>query len=110
QGGSLHAMLSSVEGQLPAGLVKNLRFVITIRNRVLHGKQDEVDISEEQFVASCQRALDALSQFTTRPAPQRAAHPLSGPLARVATMAIASLLSVVIYVLVSSYFPLDTLE
>lgn len=110
RGDKPHAMLDSIESQLPDGLVANLRFVITIRNKVVHG-HDVPDISVRQFTAACQRALEGLAQFeaTTRPAAV-VTNPLVAPAIRLAVTLFATLLTVVAYALVARGFPLDSLE
>ena len=64
-GRGLHEKLSSIEYQLEAGLVKNIRWIATMRNRVVH--ENFQLTNQNDFLRSCQRALEGLqnSQHTT---------------------------------------------
>ena len=61
----LHEKLSSIEYQLEAGLVKNIRWIATMRNKVVH--ENFQLTNQNDFLRSCQRALEGLqnSQHTT---------------------------------------------
>ena len=64
-GRGLHEKLSSIEYQLEAGLVKNIRWIATLRNKVVH--ENFQLTNQNDFLRSCQRALEGLqnSQHTT---------------------------------------------
>lgn len=64
-GRGLHEKLSSIEYQLEAGLVKNIRWIATMRNKVVH--ENFQLTNQNDFLRSCQRALEGLqnSQPTT---------------------------------------------
>jgi hypothetical protein len=64
-GRGLHEKLSSIEYQLEAGLVKNIRWIATMRNKVVH--ENFQLTNQNDFLRSCQRALEGLqnSQHTT---------------------------------------------
>lgn len=112
-GSGLHAMVTSIEDQLPTPLVKNLRFVITIRNKVLHG-DTSFDLTPDQYAVACQRALDSLAQL--KATPNQADSTNAGPakltelLVRLAVALLATLASVGVYLLTSNHFPINTLE
>ena len=63
-GRGLHEKLSSIEYQLEAGLVKNIRWIATMRNKVVH--ENFQLTNQNDFLRSCQRALEGLqnSQHT----------------------------------------------
>ncbi len=63
-GRGLHEKLSSIEYQLEAGLVKNIRWIATMRNKVVH--ENFQLTNQNDFLKSCQRALEGLqnSQHT----------------------------------------------
>lgn len=64
-GRGLHEKLSSIEYQLETGLVKNIRWIATMRNKVVH--ENFQLTNQNDFLRSCQRALEGLqnSQHTT---------------------------------------------
>ena len=64
-GRGLYEKLSSIEYQLEAGLVKNIRWIATMRNKVVH--ENFQLTNQNDFLRSCQRALEGLqnSQHTT---------------------------------------------
>jgi hypothetical protein len=64
-GRGLHEKLTSIEYQLEAGLVKNIRWIATMRNKVVH--ENFQLTNQNDFLRSCQRALEGLqnSQHTT---------------------------------------------
>lgn len=64
-GRGLHEKLSSIEYQLETGLVKNIRWIATMRNKVVH--ENFQLTNQNDFLRSCQRALEGLqnSQPTT---------------------------------------------
>lgn len=57
-GRGLHEKLSSIEYQLETGLVKNIRWIATMRNKVVH--ENFQLTNQNDFVRSCQRALEGL--------------------------------------------------
>mgnify|MGYP001105897507 CR=1 FL=1 len=109
QGENLHAMLDSIEAQLPASLVKNLRFVIAIRNKVFHGAAPK-DVTQAQYTAACQRALDGLRQLTTAGRPAVSTRPLAAPAIRLGLALITAVLAVAAYFLVDNFVPVTSLE
>ena len=64
-GRGLHEKLTSIEYQLEVGLVKNIRWIATMRNKVVH--ENFQLTNQNDFLKSCQRALEGLqnSQHTT---------------------------------------------
>ena len=64
-GRGLHEKLTSIEYQLEVGLVKNIRWIATMRNKVVH--ENFQLTNQNDFLRSCQRALEGLqnSQHTT---------------------------------------------
>jgi len=65
EGRGLHEKASSVEHQLPSDLLKKLRYIATIRNKVVHEAGYQID-NYEKFVSSCEEALHFLR--TAKPA------------------------------------------
>ena len=63
-GRGLHEKLTSIEYQLEVGLVKNIRWIATMRNKVVH--ENFQLTNQNDFLRSCQRALEGLqnSQHT----------------------------------------------
>lgn len=59
EGRGLHEKASSVEHQLPSELLKKLRYIATIRNKVVHEAGYQID-NYENFVSSCEDALKFL--------------------------------------------------
>ncbi|OJU90530.1 MAG: hypothetical protein BGO19_13670 [Acinetobacter sp. 38-8] len=57
-GRGLHEKLSSIEYQLETGLVKNIRWIATMRNKVVH--ENFQLTNQNDFLRSCQRALEGL--------------------------------------------------
>jgi len=61
QGKGLHEKLSSVERQLPAALVKRIRYLATMRNKVVH--EDDFKLANRKsFIQSCEGILSELKQ------------------------------------------------
>lgn len=58
-GRGLHEKLTSIDSQLEVSLVKNLRWIATMRNKVVH--EDFELTSQDDFIKSCQRAFEALN-------------------------------------------------
>jgi len=61
-GRGLHEKVSSVEKKIPAGLVKKLRYVATIRNHLVHELDFELD-SPEEFFITAKKAIEELEQL-----------------------------------------------
>jgi len=59
EGRGLHEKASSVEHQLPSEILKKLRYIATIRNKVVHETGYQID-NFENFVSSCEEALNFL--------------------------------------------------
>jgi hypothetical protein len=59
EGRGLHEKVSSVEHQLPSELIRKLRYIATIRNKVVHEAGYQID-NFENFVSSCEEALNFL--------------------------------------------------
>ncbi|WP_420001954.1 excalibur calcium-binding domain-containing protein [Acinetobacter sp. LF10] len=57
-GRGLHEKLTSIEYQLEVGLVKNIRWIATMRNKVVH--ENFQLTNQNDFLRSCQRALEGL--------------------------------------------------
>ncbi|MEG1398373.1 MAG: excalibur calcium-binding domain-containing protein [Acinetobacter sp.] len=57
-GRGLHEKLTSIEYQLETGLVKNIRWIATMRNKVVH--ENFQLTNQNDFLRSCQRALEGL--------------------------------------------------
>lgn len=56
QGKGLHEKVSSVQSRLPPELVKRLRFIATIRNKIVH-EADYTEIDDRAgFVEACNQA------------------------------------------------------
>jgi hypothetical protein len=71
-GRGLHEKASSVESQLTASTLKSLRWVATMRNKVVHEDDFQLDNLSE-FERTCERLLSELGE-TTPPA-----NPLTAP-------------------------------
>lgn len=62
-GKGLHEKISSVESILPGALVKKMRYVASIRNKVVH--EDNYHINDiEKFIATANEALAELESMT----------------------------------------------
>ena len=64
QGRGLHEKVTHVADRLDEKLVKNLRWIATMRNKVVH--EDFSLDNPTQFEKSCERALEALQHATPR--------------------------------------------
>lgn len=51
-GKGLHQQTNSLESKLPSTLTKELHYVATIRNKIIHEKSSNLD-NREQFVQKC---------------------------------------------------------
>jgi hypothetical protein len=61
QGRGLHEKVSSVEGRLPGPLVKQLRFIATVRNKLVHDdKMDRLD-DRRGYEDACNKAEKELA-------------------------------------------------
>lgn len=109
QGNDLHRMLTSVEHQLPAPLVDKLRFVIAIRNKVMH-PEEAVDVSHDDYERACRAALGSLRQIRFKVEPAGSSHPLFAIFVRASVTILAAALSIVAFLVVERRFALDTLE
>jgi hypothetical protein len=59
-GKGLHEKASSIEGRLPPGLVRKLRFIASVRNKIVH--EDEV-LPEEDFSAFAESGRLAMEEL-----------------------------------------------
>jgi hypothetical protein len=65
-GRGLHEMIDSVKGDLAEPVVRDLRLVATVRNKIVHQEgYDRIDRKAE-FLAACRRARRALSPRRAR--------------------------------------------
>ena len=63
QGRGLHEKVSSVEGRLPTALVKRLRFIATVRNKLVHDAQmDRLD-DRRGYEDACNKAEKELASL-----------------------------------------------
>ena len=63
QGRGLHEKVSSVEGRLPAPLVKRLRFIATVRNKLVHDdRMDRLD-DRRGYEDACNKAEKELNSL-----------------------------------------------
>lgn len=61
-GRGLHEKVTSVETMIPNGSVKAIRFIASIRNKLVHEGPDSVSAeTKKDFLAACDRVLDDLS-------------------------------------------------
>ena len=60
QGRGLHEKVSSVERKLNAQVIKDLRLIATVRNKLVHEEGYDQIERQEAFDAACQRAGKAL--------------------------------------------------
>ena len=66
-GRGLHEKVTSVEGRLPQPLVKKLRFVATVRNKIVHEAGYQKLDDRDGFVRACDEA-EAQLRAMTKPA------------------------------------------
>ncbi|QRN97035.1 hypothetical protein JRI60_50140 [Archangium violaceum] len=70
QGRGLHEKLSSVERQVPAELHKTIRYVATVRNKVVH--EDDYELDDAQgFLHQAERVARALEDLQVEKLPTR---------------------------------------
>lgn len=67
-GRGLHEKVSSVEGKLPAPLVKRLRFVATVRNKLVHEDSYDALDDREGWVQACNACYAELQAMVAPPA------------------------------------------
>jgi hypothetical protein len=67
-GKGLHEKVSSVQGRLPPALVKKLRFVATVRNKIVHEASYQQIDDRAGFVRACDEA-EAELRAMMAPAP-----------------------------------------
>jgi hypothetical protein len=63
-GRGLHEKLDSIEGKLPPSVIKNLRYVATIRNKIVHEHAPDDSINMKTFLDNCSRADKDLEIIT----------------------------------------------
>lgn len=61
RGRGLHEKLDSVRDDLPPGVVRDLRLVATVRNRIVHESGYARIEGRREFLAACRRARRALA-------------------------------------------------
>ncbi len=62
-GRGLHEKVSSVESRLPEPLVRKLRFIATVRNKIVHDEDYEKLDDRARFVEACDVAQRDLKQI-----------------------------------------------
>jgi hypothetical protein len=62
-GRGLHAQVTSVEAKLPVGLVKRLRFIATLRNKIIHDLDYRRFDDRAGFIEACDLAERDLEQI-----------------------------------------------
>jgi hypothetical protein len=65
-GQGLHEKVSSVESRLPSKLVKDLRYLATIRNKLIHDVKMDCIPDRKVFVEVYERCLGALQELKAR--------------------------------------------
>ena len=112
EGRGLHEKVSSVERELPGALVKKVRYIASVRNKMMH---DDYQLQEpEDFYAVCEQALRELSERIERLKSVPAAGP-SGALTPQAPMkwtslAVGALIVVLFGVIAALWRKVDTLQ
>lgn len=77
EGRGLHEKVSSVERKLPGPLVKRLRYIASVRNKMMH---DDYQLQEpEDFYAACEQTLRELGERIETQKSAAAAAVASGP-------------------------------
>lgn len=66
-GKGLHEKISSVQGKLPEALVRKLRFVATLRNKLVHDAGYQKLDDRPAFERACQEAEAELRAMTAPP-------------------------------------------
>lgn len=72
-GKGLHQLVSSVESRLPADLVRVLRRVATIRNKIVHEEDYRRLDDRKSFLADCAAAKKQLNALAKRKRPRKKA-------------------------------------
>jgi hypothetical protein len=62
-GKGLNEYLDSIPGVLPADLVKKIRFIATIRNKLVHERGYRYDGDEDDFWTLCEKVISRLSDL-----------------------------------------------
>ena len=73
EGKGLHQLVTSVEGGLPSDLVRVLRRVATIRNKIVHEAEYERFDDKKGFLADCAAAKKQLNALAKRKRPRKKA-------------------------------------
>ncbi len=60
-GKGLHEKISSVQNQLPDSLIKQMRFLATIRNKLIHERGFDKIPDRSTFIASFEKSKEELS-------------------------------------------------
>ena len=63
-GKGLHEKVTSVQGKLPQELVKRLRYIATIRNKLVHDDGIEKLDDKNGFIEACEHAESTLKSLT----------------------------------------------
>jgi len=66
-GRGLHEKISSVENDLPRPLVRRLRFVATVRNKLVHESDVDSLDNREDYVQACNSAEEELNRLAGIP-------------------------------------------
>src|SRR6478672_5344497 len=66
-GKGLHEKVTSVQGKLPQPLVKKLRFVATVRNKIVHETSYQQIDDRDGFVRACDEAEAELKAMLAPP-------------------------------------------
>jgi hypothetical protein len=73
EGKGLHQLVTSVEGGLPSDLVRILRRIATIRNKIAHEAEYERFDDKKGFLADCAAAKKQLNALAKRKRPRKKA-------------------------------------
>src|SRR4051794_21094584 len=66
-GKGLHEKVTSVQAKLPPALVKRLRFIASVRNKLMHEASYQAIDDREGFVRACDEAERELTAMTAPP-------------------------------------------
>lgn len=66
EGKGMHQKISSVQGTLDDALVKKLRWIASLRNKVVHQHDFYIDDMED-YTDACYEAIDSLKYMITPP-------------------------------------------
>jgi len=64
-GKGLHQKISSIQNKLPIGSVKNLRWIATMRNKIVHEHNFKID-DFEGFKDSCRNRISEIKRMTKK--------------------------------------------